>query len=112
LRLVLAILGTLGDLFPFLALGGALRARGHSVAVASAPAVSSHVRNTGLEWFPCPPGLWSRRSPDGVRGLDHWPSAGWPTLLLRERVGDLVKACRGADLLIPNSGITGERPKS
>jgi hypothetical protein len=28
--------------------------------------------------------------------------------VLRERVGDLVKACRGADLLIHNSGINRE----
>lgn len=47
--IVLATTGSLGDLHPYLAVGRALRARGHAVAVATASAYRARVEAAGLE---------------------------------------------------------------
>jgi UDP:flavonoid glycosyltransferase YjiC (YdhE family) len=117
MRFVLATLGTLGDLYPFLALGRALSARGHSVVIAGARAMHEHVEEAQLKAFPCRPNM----SPEDVRAgfadFDHWPgdenkNARFERADLREfirdRVSDLLEGCRGADALIHNSGVTGE----
>ena len=117
MRFVLATLGTLGDLYPFLALGRALSARGHSVVIAAARALHEHVEEAQLKAFPCRPNM----SPEDVRAgfadFDHWPGGDNKNArfeqvdlseFIRDRVHDLLDACRGADALIHNSGVTGE----
>ena len=47
--IVLATTGSLGDLHPYLAVGRALKARGHAVAVATATAYRARVEAAGLE---------------------------------------------------------------
>ena len=48
LRIVFATVGSLGDLFPFLAIGQELRRRGHQVAIATHALHRSPVEQTGL----------------------------------------------------------------
>jgi rhamnosyltransferase subunit B len=47
-RIVLATIGSYGDLFPYLALGRALASRGHSVVVATSPSHGPIVEAAGL----------------------------------------------------------------
>lgn len=47
--IVLAATGSLGDLHPYLAIGRALKKRGHAVAVATSPAYRARVEAVGLE---------------------------------------------------------------
>ena len=49
-RIVLATLGSYGDLFPYLTLGRALTARGHSVVIATSPSHAPIVAAAGLEF--------------------------------------------------------------
>ncbi len=49
-HVVMATVGSLGDLFPFLAIGQALRTRGHRVTVASHPVHRDAVEQAGLRF--------------------------------------------------------------
>jgi UDP:flavonoid glycosyltransferase YjiC (YdhE family) len=53
LRLLLATMGTRGDLQPMLALGEALRARGHAVTFAAPPDFAAQLRGLGYPFHPC-----------------------------------------------------------
>jgi rhamnosyltransferase subunit B len=50
MNVLIATTGTSGDVFPFLGLGRALRARGHSVTVLVNAHFEAHVRRAGLEF--------------------------------------------------------------
>jgi len=54
-KIVLAAVGSLGDLHPFVALGLALRAQGLGVVVASAAEYRDKVERAGLEFRPVRP---------------------------------------------------------
>lgn len=112
-RLTLSSDGTLGDHFPFLALGAALAGRGHQVRYAGPLYLRDHIERCGLEFRRCRPEL----DPETVRekpdSFDHWSAArGGRTaapaperdlfahLRFDERVADLAAALEGADLLI------------
>lgn len=69
-RVVLATLGSAGDVLPFVAVGSELRSRGHQVSVTANPAFRETVEAAGLELVPtgtvddyerttADPGLWS-----------------------------------------------------
>lgn len=121
LNLLLATVGSAGDIHPFLALGGALRARGHRVTLACPEPFGPLVRQAGLE--PCvmgtaaqyeavthEPDLWHPRKGFGViwrhtrAGLrllhDHVQAlpAGEPALLVAHPLAlpaaDLCRALR------------------
>jgi UDP:flavonoid glycosyltransferase YjiC (YdhE family) len=93
-RLLLATLGSLGDLHPMVALGRGLAARGHDVTIASSPAHGPRVVEAGLGFAPIRPDLkpedpeLARRVLDPVRG---------PAVLLRELVMGSIRASH-ADL--------------
>ncbi len=55
--IILATWGTLGDLYPFLRLGGALLARGHRVIVCTPPLHRDRVLASALEYAPLRPAL-------------------------------------------------------
>ena len=106
--------GTLGDHFPFLALGRALALRGHQVRYAAPRYLLPHVEACGLTYYPGRP----EHDPAAVRkrpeAFDHWLEAkGGPRaaglvdevdlyekLHFDERLDDVLAACEGADLLI------------
>jgi rhamnosyltransferase subunit B len=56
-RILLATMGSLGDLHPYLALGRELKARGHSVVVATLRHYGPRVEEEGLEFHPTRPDL-------------------------------------------------------
>jgi UDP:flavonoid glycosyltransferase YjiC (YdhE family) len=92
--LLLATLGSLGDLHPMIALGRGLAARGHAVVIASSAAHRPRVVEAGLGFAAIRPDLepgdaeLARRVLDPVRG---------PEVLLRELVMGSVRATH-ADL--------------
>ena len=106
-RVVVATFGSLGDLFPYLALGTALRARGHDVTVATTALHRRRVEEAGLRHHPLRPD--PPDDPDLFARIMH-PRTGpefiWRDLVLpalRESHGDLLIAARGADLLLSNA---------
>jgi rhamnosyltransferase subunit B len=56
-RLVLATLGSYGDLFPYITLGRALAARGHSVVLATSPSHEPSVTAAGLAFHALHPDI-------------------------------------------------------
>ncbi|HTB68298.1 MAG TPA: glycosyltransferase [Steroidobacteraceae bacterium] len=106
-RVLLATFGSLGDLHPYIAVGLALRARGHQARIATSSDYRANVEAAGLEFAPVAPSLaelgtpqeLARRVADGMRGTQ--------TLVqdlimphLRESHQQLRAAARDADLLI------------
>jgi rhamnosyltransferase subunit B len=104
-RVVLAMIGSWGDLFPQLGLGVELRRRGHDVVVACPPAFGDLVTETGLSFAPVglPVGFEEFRDrPEIFRsglGFRHVLNR----LLLEqidEVTADLTTAAEGADLMV------------
>jgi rhamnosyltransferase subunit B len=106
-RVLLATFGSLGDLHPYIAVGRALRARGHQARIATSSDYRPNVEAAGLEFAPVAPSLaelgtpqeLARRVADGMRGTQ--------TLVrdlimphLRESHQQLRAAAADADLLI------------
>lgn len=106
-HIVFATSGSLGDLHPFLALGGALRRRGHRVTVATNAAHEPHVARAGLAF------RHMRPDPDNTpafhRRYMHPRSGGefvyrhYLGPAIRHSYADLAEASRGADLLVSQS---------
>src|ERR1700756_1084931 len=111
-RILIATLGSLGDLHPCLALGTELKRRGHQVTVASTPFYRPKVEALGLgfrglrpDWDPTDTEI-IRRCEDLKRG---------PEVLFRELVlphlkitdEDLLAAAADADLMIAGEIVYG-----
>jgi MGT family glycosyltransferase len=104
-RILLTTMGSLGDLYPYLALGRELKARGHSVAVATLRHYGPRVEAEGLEFHPTRPDLDPtdpaelRRAVDRRKGPEyviHDVALGH----LRENFEDIRAAARGADVVV------------
>jgi UDP:flavonoid glycosyltransferase YjiC (YdhE family) len=106
-RLLLATFGSLGDLHPYLAVGRALRARGHQVRIATSSDYQPNVTAAGLEFAPVAPSLAQLGTPQELARRVADPMRGTQTLVrdlimphLRESHRQLQEAARDADLLI------------
>jgi UDP:flavonoid glycosyltransferase YjiC (YdhE family) len=107
LRIVLATFGSLGDIHPVIALGLALRARGHRAAIVTSEYHRERILATGLDFHPAAPDLRpddqqliratmdERRGPEAVARFMQ--SALPQTYADYERA---INADGGADLLI------------
>jgi UDP:flavonoid glycosyltransferase YjiC (YdhE family) len=109
-KIVISTVGTLGDFLPFLALGKALRARGHEIVLAVNPAFLGLAAEAGLRAVPCGPRFGPeelRRPPEVPEGATQsWGEFKKWEALLRDvpaRYRDLSAACAGADLLVAHS---------
>ncbi len=115
--IVIYTAGTLGDHWPFMALGQALTARGYRVRMAVNPAIHTLVQRAGLEAVALPE---PRMGPEQVRqhaqAWDHWAETGDPEA--SEALATLFRAygveapallrallslCQDADLLLATS---------
>ncbi len=104
-RIVLATIGSLGDLHPCLAVALGLRERGHQPVIASTDLYRGKVENLGLEFHGMRPRI-PARDPVMIRELMDMRRG--PEYLLRrlilpalrETYEDLAAISRGADLLI------------
>jgi UDP:flavonoid glycosyltransferase YjiC (YdhE family) len=108
--IIISTVGTLGDFLPFLALGTALRSRGHEVGLAVNPAFLGFVREAGLRGISCGPPFGpdeARRPPALPAGATQpWAEFKKWEALFQDVPGhyrDLSAACAGADLLVAHS---------
>ncbi|MGF1655771.1 MAG: glycosyltransferase [Verrucomicrobiales bacterium] len=106
--------GTLGDHFPFLALGEALVGRGHTVRYAAPAYLRDEVEEGEMQWFPCRPDLDPTRVLASPEAFDHWSAerggpdrSQGPKLRdyfeeygLSQKLSDLTDATKEVDLLI------------
>ncbi len=107
-RIVLATLGSLGDFHPYLALGAALKSRGHDVAIATSPFYQARVERENLDYFPLRPDLADEMNSSHeiarhAHDIKHGTQYVLKTLVLprvQETYDDLCVACRGADLVV------------
>ena len=106
-RLLLATLGSLGDLHPYIAVGKALVARGQRVRLATSSEYRARVEAAGLEFAPLAPSLeeLGEKSYIARRFFAGW--AGPRRLIrtmvvtpLRRAYGDLRVAMEGTDLVV------------
>ena len=103
-RILMATLGSLGDLHPTLALGLELQARGHDVTVASTGFYREKVEDLGLEFRSLRPN-WDPTDQDLIAQCEDLKSG--PEVLfrklvlpqLRDTYEDLLAASEGGDLM-------------
>ncbi len=104
-RIVIATIGSLGDLHPCLALSLELTRRGHDVTIATTPHYKSKVRALGISFQPMRPD-WDPTDPQLIRQCDDLkkgPEVLYRKMLLPELRGtytDLLSVALHADLLI------------
>lgn len=104
-RILLAAIGSYGDVNPFLAVGGALRRRGHSVILAAPAQYAGDAAREGLEFKALRPGMDSKDPALMSRVMDARYGS---QILVRELVmpavrdtyEDLESAAVGADVLV------------
>jgi rhamnosyltransferase subunit B len=104
-RIVLATIGSLGDLHPCLAIGRELLRRGHTVTVATTDIYRDRVERLGLRFAPIRPD-WSPQTEETIRRCADLRRG--PEILFRELVvphveasyHDLLAVCRESDLLV------------
>jgi UDP:flavonoid glycosyltransferase YjiC (YdhE family) len=106
LRIVIATVGSLGDLFPFLALGQELRARGHEVLIGTHGIHRAPVEAAGLA-FADASGLPEPENREAymARAFDRWrgPRFVVHDLAATDTAASFVRlrrACEGADVLV------------
>jgi rhamnosyltransferase subunit B len=104
-RIVIATIGSLGDLHPCLALALELTQRGHQVTIAATPYYKPSVEKAGLRFYPIRPN-WDPTDRELIRqceDLKRGPEVLFRKLILpelRETYDDLLSAAAGADLMI------------
>jgi len=104
-RIVITTWGSFGDLFPYLELGRALRARGHDVVLATCPIYRDIVAGEGLRFHPTRPDVDPDDTALLARVMD--PARGTEAVVremlvpaLRDAYADLSAAADGADLIV------------
>lgn len=111
--IVIATLGSRGDLFPFIPIGLCLRARGHKVTFAAAPAFAPLVAAAGFPFRPLPGPVsfeeyrWHSEVFDPRwNGLASLRALMRAFILpeLKKVVASLSEACRETDLLLTHAG--------
>ncbi len=104
-RIILATIGSLGDLHPCLALALALRERGHCPVLATTELYRAKVEGLGLEFSPIRPNIEAHDPAlmHQVMDMRRGPEVLLRQLILpalRDTYHDLVAAAAGADLMI------------
>src|SRR5690349_19856022 len=109
-RVVLTTIGSLGDLHPAMAVGLALRARGHAAVLATHALYRERIEAVGLAFAPVRPDFEDYGPRETVMRHAMHPRAGSEYVMrrlvlpyLREARDDLLEACRGADLLVDHA---------
>lgn len=104
-RVVIATIGSLGDLHPSLALAAELQQRGHKVVIASTPYYEARVRAFGVGFRPMRPD-WNPTDPELIRQCEDIRTG--PEVLYRKMLlpgleatyQDLLMAAKDADLML------------
>ncbi|MDP9013197.1 MAG: glycosyltransferase [Pseudomonadota bacterium] len=106
-RILLATLGSLGDLHPYIAVGKALLARGQRVRLATSIDYRARVEAAGLEFAPLAPSIAELGDPEQIarRFFDRWRGPqrlceAMVTVPLRRALADLCAAVDGVALAV------------
>jgi rhamnosyltransferase subunit B len=105
-RIVITAFGSLGDLYPFVAIAVALAERGHDVVVATGAIYRQRIESLGLGFQPLRPDSDWLNDPVAVRHLmdPRWGAIRIVQFLmgpqLRDSYDDMCAAAEGADLLV------------
>jgi rhamnosyltransferase subunit B len=109
-RIVIATIGSLGDLHPCLAIALELTRRGHRLTIASTECYRAKVEELGIAFHPMRPN-WNPTNPEIIRqceNLRRGPEVLFRNLLLPEIRGtydDLLSVATGADLMIAGETV-------
>lgn len=104
-RIVIATIGSLGDLHPCLALALELMRRGHRVTIATTPYYRAKVEGLGIEFYSMRPD-WNPTDSELIRkceDIKRGPEVLYREMVLPELRGtyeDLISVAKGADLMI------------
>jgi UDP:flavonoid glycosyltransferase YjiC (YdhE family) len=105
--ILLATLGSLGDLHPYIAVGKALLARGHPVRLATSADYRARVEAAGMEFAPLAPSIAELGNPELIAKQFFEPLRGPERLLkamvtapLRRAYGDLCAAVKGVSMAV------------
>jgi rhamnosyltransferase subunit B len=104
-KIVIITWGSLGDVYPYVALAQGLRKRGYKVILASSPCHEQMIRSRGFEFRPVRPDCDWLSDPEKVRYYSH-PRFGLLRVGrdwmggLREAYEDTLAASEGADLIV------------
>ena len=105
-RIVLTTSGSLGDLYPYIAVALGLQERGHQVVLATSRCYQKKIESLGLGFHAVRPDSDWLSDRDQVRRLSH-PRLGllrvgreWLMPAVRESYEDTLAAAEGADLLV------------
>ncbi|MEQ9437506.1 MAG: glycosyltransferase [Cyclobacteriaceae bacterium] len=104
-NIVISTYGSLGDLYPYLAIGRVLAKRGHRVTVAGGEALQSKVESMGLAFAPLRPNLdlsdrATMKSAMTLRTGSETLARKLIFPYIRENYQDLMQTVQSADLLI------------
>lgn len=109
-RILLATLGSLGDLHPYIAVGRALVTRGQQVRLATSIEYRTRVEAAGLEFAPLPPSLADLGEPRQIAPyfFDRWRG---PRRLIDAMVNaPLRRACAALDSALQDVSIAVSHP--
>lgn len=106
-RIVITTWGSLGDLYPYLAIGLGLKDRGHDVIVGAGECYRAKIEKLGLGFRAVRPDCAWLEDPQVVRRAAHprwgfFSAAQMVLAALRESYEDTSAAAQGADLLVSN----------
>ena len=113
-RIILATIGSLGDLHPVIALALELRRRGHRAEIATSEFYREKVAGHGLGFHPLRPRMTAidetmvRRLMDGSRGSEYL-LRGLIFPAVRDMHTDLASAAAGADLIVASELVYAAR---
>lgn len=115
-RVVLATIGSPGDVQPYLAIGQALQSYGHSPVVATSEYYRPLVERSGLDFAPIRPNRSPlQKDPDFLERLGstaRTPAALFRDMFmpdLRSSTADMIDATRGADCVVVHTLVAGGR---
>lgn len=106
-RIVITTYGTLGDLYPYIALARGLKARGHDVVIATSIRYREKIERSGIGFHAVRPDAPDLDGDHGVMKSVMDPRSGTEHIIknllmpfLRDTYDDLTAAVQGADLLV------------
>lgn len=106
-RILLATVGTLGDLNPYIAVARELTSRGHKTIIASCPGYERNVRSAGIEFRAIPPDLSLLHNDPEVQRKSLDPNKGTEFIVrelllpvLNESYNTLCSVASDAELIV------------
>lgn len=106
-KFVISTFGSLGDIYPYLAIGLELKKRGHNVIIATCPDYCKKIEEIGLNFSPMRPNMPKdkqllKEGTDLKKGSETIVKK-WVIPEIESSVSDLLIAAKDADILINHS---------